>query len=325
MTDFDNKLSKKQPSIFRPNGIRATLHAHLRVLIIDDNEQDIEILKRYLLRVDYTQYTVDHAISLERAEELILMHDYDVALLDYNMGNQQGLALFGMLGSKEIDFPIILVSQQNSIDVDQQAIYAGCIDYLPKSELSASNLERAIRYAVNNNFIFSKLMHLAHHDALTGLWGRSVLVDRIDQAIALAGRIEVRWALLYIDLDNFKIINDQYGHKVGDALLVEFSDRLTSIVRSSDTAARLGGDEFCILLASVDETHAQQIADHLLQHCTEPMVIEQQTLELTCSVGVVCFPDVKHEAELTAEVLLNLADSAMYRVKEAGKNGSYLL
>lgn len=163
----------------------------------------------------------------------------------------------------------------------------------------------------------------AYYDGLTDLPNRRLLLDRLEQALAHCHRHGHMGALLYLDLDQFKIINDTLGHPVGDALLKQVAKRLTETVRHEDTVARMGGDEFVVLFAEITdepETTAiftQEIVDHILQRLSEPYLFDNHTLHVTLSIGVALFPMM----EETADDILMQADAAMHRAKELGRNG----
>ncbi len=162
-----------------------------------------------------------------------------------------------------------------------------------------------------------KMSHLAQHDSLTDLPNRILLNDRLSQAIAMAHRHGKKLAVLYLDIDRFKRVNDSAGHTVGDRLLQSVAVRLLDCVRSSDTVCRLGGDEFVILLSEV--AHAQDAAlsaEKMLAALSEPLRLDQLELHVSASIGVVTFP----EDGTTAEDLLKNADSAMYQAKDCGRN-----
>lgn len=163
--------------------------------------------------------------------------------------------------------------------------------------------------------------HLAYHDALTNLPNRALLLDRVQQALARAQRHERFGALLFLDLDDFKNVNDSLGHRAGDLLLVEVAKRLTSAVRDEDTVARLGGDEFVVLLSELagDQAMAarevQSIGDKLCEALAGEFVVDAHGLRLSGSLGIVLFPG---EAD-SADDLLRHADIAMYQAKAAGR------
>jgi diguanylate cyclase (GGDEF)-like protein len=162
-----------------------------------------------------------------------------------------------------------------------------------------------------------QMTHLAEHDFLTGLPIRRLLADRLTQAITLAKRHGKKVALIYLDLDNFKHINDSLGHEVGDKLLQSVANRLQACVRHSDTVSRHGGDEFLVLLPEVDDVQGAVLtAEKLIAAMAEPHLIGDHRLHITLSIGISLYPDVGKDAE---EVIRN-ADIAMYYAKESGRN-----
>ena len=162
-----------------------------------------------------------------------------------------------------------------------------------------------------------QLQYLAHHDALTGLPNRTLLIDRLDHAFAQARRAERLVAVLFLDLDRFKTINDSLGHGAGDALLKAVADRLQRCVRKSDSIARLGGDEFTIVLEGVkDVREVIIVAEKILEAIARPISIEGHEVFVTTSIGVTLFPIDDEDVE----TVLKHADTAMYRAKKAGGN-----
>lgn len=165
-----------------------------------------------------------------------------------------------------------------------------------------------------------KIFHLATHDSLTDLPNRNLLQDRVQQAISRAQRHDgVKVALLFIDLDGFKPINDTYGHDIGDRLLVEVANRIRGIVRSEDTVARHGGDEFIVALPNVSPTtESTVVIEKLLQTLSAPYRIQDMELHISASIGLALYPD--HGTNV--ETLLKKSDAAMYAAKLAGR-GTY--
>jgi diguanylate cyclase (GGDEF)-like protein/PAS domain S-box-containing protein len=162
-----------------------------------------------------------------------------------------------------------------------------------------------------------RIIQMANYDALTGLANRNLLNDRITQALSGAHRQQSRFAVMYLDLDNFKDINDGYGHAVGDALLKNTAERLLDCVREGDTVARQGGDEFILLFPDIDESGgAAKVAEKLLHTLSNPYSIEGQELFVSVSIGIAVYPDDGEDIEK----LLKNADSAMYNAKQEGRN-----
>jgi len=162
------------------------------------------------------------------------------------------------------------------------------------------------------------LHHLAHHDTLTELPNRLLLVDRLRQSIKKAERAQEGLAVMFIDLDHFKEINDSLGHSVGDQLLQAVAARLKDTIRKEDTAARLGGDEFTIILEQLEDSkYASKLAEKLLKAFKQPLKLREREITITLSIGISLFPEHGNDTE----TLLRNADSAMYRTKSEGRNG----
>lgn len=161
------------------------------------------------------------------------------------------------------------------------------------------------------------LHSLAHYDALTGLPNRTLLADRLQQAVAAARREKALMALMFIDLDKFKPVNDTHGHNIGDLLLKEVSRRLLECLRESDSAARVGGDEFVVLLPNVEEqADAVAVGEKIRHSLNQPFVISDKRLEISSSIGVAVYPEHGNDEK----TLLKHADIAMYYAKESGRN-----
>ncbi|PCI60793.1 MAG: GGDEF domain-containing protein [Gammaproteobacteria bacterium] len=163
-----------------------------------------------------------------------------------------------------------------------------------------------------------KILHQAHFDTLTNLPNRFLSLDRLEQMLKEAQRNDEKVAVLFLDLDDFKKINDTLGHEVGDKLLIESAKRLKSIIRDEDTVGRLGGDEFIVILRGItNSSDVQPVTEALLNKFRQPFSIDNRELILTSSVGIAVYPD---DAESVSEILRN-ADTAMYQAKDLGRNG----
>ncbi|HLP99315.1 MAG TPA: diguanylate cyclase [Sideroxyarcus sp.] len=168
---------------------------------------------------------------------------------------------------------------------------------------------------------FDRIQHLAHFDALTNLPNRTLLNDHIDQAMLAAKRNHGKLALIFLDLDRFKYVNDTMGHHAGDLLLQAVSDRLKSCVREMDTVSRLGGDEFVIMLTAIHQPEdAAQVARKIIAAIGKPFTIEGQTVNIGTSIGISICPDDATDRT----TLIKFADEAMYRAKQAGRNNYQL-
>jgi diguanylate cyclase (GGDEF)-like protein len=166
----------------------------------------------------------------------------------------------------------------------------------------------------------SQLEYLAYHDVLTGLPNRRLLYDRMLQALSTAKKNEDMVAVLFLDCDHFKQINDTWGHNMGDLFLQMLSERLQSSVREGDTVARLGGDEFIVLLTSLtSETQAGKVATRILRALQEPWLIDGRSVAFTTSIGIALYPFDGTDPDQ----LLSNADKALYHAKESGRNQVY--
>ena len=186
-----------------------------------------------------------------------------------------------------------------------------CVNYI--------GIQRDITEVKKNQAMFEQL---AHHDVLTGLPNRRLLADRLKQTLAACARQSVYTGLLVIDLDDFKSMNDTFGHAKGDALLQDVAKRLTACVRDVDTVARLGGDEFVVLIQSLGNdaaeaaSNAETVARKILKHLSQNFSIEDVYFHLTASLGIVLF----NSASNSMDALLKQSDLAMYQAKAAGRN-----
>ena len=227
------------------------------------------------------------------------------------------------LGAIESDayLPVIAMTIQPAYKL--HALKAGAKDFISKPFDPDEALARI------RNMLEVRLLHveardtakalesMALHDALTGVANRHLLTDRMTAALANARRNHGSMAIVYLDLDGFKQINDMLGHGVGDAVLRIVAGRLTAAVREEDTVARLGGDEFAIALWNAgSEYDVATVASKLIQLVSKPYVIEGHTLGMTASAGIGIYP--RHGAD--AKTLLDRADRALYAAKRAGKN-----
>jgi diguanylate cyclase (GGDEF)-like protein len=162
----------------------------------------------------------------------------------------------------------------------------------------------------------TQIEFFAHHDPLTGLPNRLLQHDRFSQAVARASRTRIHMALLFIDLDRFKEVNDSFGHSIGDALLRVVAERLSDCLRAGDSVCRHGGDEFLLLLGEVsDREVVATIAERVLKTITQPVTLETHQISIGCSIGISMYPDDGEDFD----ILIHRADAALYRAKNQGR------
>jgi diguanylate cyclase (GGDEF)-like protein len=248
---------------------------------------------------------------------------YDLILLDIEMPGMDGFQV--MEGLKEIDtegyLPVLAVTAHPGHKL--RALQGGAKDFISKPFDLAEVLMRV------HNMLEVRLLHeearnhgkmleaLALKDPLTGLANRRLLADRMSMALVHARRNKSTMAVVYLDLDGFKQINNTLGHGAGDALLKMVAGRLTATVREEDTVARLGGDEFVIALWHVSgPDYAATVALKVIQAVSQPYVLESQTVSVTTSAGVSIYPIHGEDAD----TLMKSADLALYEAKRAGNN-----
>lgn len=200
-----------------------------------------------------------------------------------------------------------------------------CIDGSYRTLIWSANVdpETNFRFGIatditEHKHLEERLQHLATHDPLTGLYNRNVLEKRLNEEADRAARYKHLLSLLMIDLDDFKLINDTYGHRAGDIVLSNFAKLLEKSFRKTDYVARYGGEEFVIILPETPQVKAEELAERLRQQVSKkPFLIEKDTqINITVSIGIATFP----EQAKSSEGLLDLADLNMYEAKKAGRN-----
>jgi diguanylate cyclase (GGDEF)-like protein/PAS domain S-box-containing protein len=424
----------------------------LKVLLVDDDEDDYIITRTHLEEVYRDEFDLEWVSAYERALHTLVAGQHSICLLDFHLGERTGLELLREAIARGCPTPIILLTGKGDREIDVEAMKAGAADYLVKGRFDAHSLERSIRYTVGfavqyqrtlaalrrseeryalavrgaNDGLWDwdlttdrvyyaprwksmlgydeyqigdrpddwlsrlhpldaervraeiaahqegqtpqlytehrmlhddgkyrwvltrglivrdaqgrpirmagsqcditqrkaaedRLYHNAFHDTLTGLPNRALLIDRLGLAILRRKRNEVHgFAVLFLDLDGFKLVNDSLGHAIGDQLLIAIGRRLEGCVREGDTVARLGGDEFVILAEDIGEPRdAYQMADRALDELQSPFALNGRELVVAASVGIV----VSGPNYDRAEDVLRDADIAMYQAKAQGKAG----
>jgi diguanylate cyclase (GGDEF)-like protein len=287
----------------------------LNLLLIEDSEDDALLVERALRQAGY-DVQMTQVDTAEGLQEALRTSAFDVAIADYTMPTFSGTRALAMLREQGIDVPFIFVSGTIGEDVAVAAMKTGASDYIVKGNLSrlAPAIERELRDSTTRREMArtnERVAYLAYHDPLTDLPNRSLLQDRLHQAILAARREHRTLALLALDLDGFKEINDGLGHHAGDRVLQQVASRLSRTLRQSDTIARIGGDEFAVLLPSTDLDGAILAARKILHELELPLVVDDQPLLAPCSIGIACFP--MHAAG--THELVQKADFAMYLAK----------
>jgi two-component system, cell cycle response regulator len=294
---------------------------HSKVLIVDDQKANVLLLERMLRGAGYVSIT-----STMDPGEVCQLHRknlYDLILLDLVMPGTDGFQV--MEGLKEIEtegyLPVLAVTAHSAHKL--RALQCGAKDFISKPFDLAEVLIRV------RNMLEVRLLHeaarnqgkllesLALKDPLTGLANRRLLAERMSMALVHARRNKSTMAVVYLDLDGFKQINNTLGHGAGDALLKMVAGRLVATVREEDTVARMGGDEFIMALWHVSGTDdAAKVALKVIEAVSQPYGIEGHTVSVTTSAGIGIYPVHGEDAD----TLMKSADLALYEAKRAGKN-----
>lgn len=303
----------------------------VQILLVEDDEDDYVMTRDLLEDVVGTRYELCWAATYELGLNKIHEQDFDVHLFDYRLGARTGLELLEACHQAGSSVPVIMLTGQSNHATDLQAMQAGAADYLIKGQIDPDQLERAIRYALQRARADRQISHLAFYDALTGLPNRVLFKERLHQSLLRQTRTGAHCAVLFMDIDEFKRINDTLGHADGDLLLMAVSDRLQRCLRCSDTLtridasgedqrifARLGGDEFTVMLPDVDcPEDASFVAKRILAALDEPFRVGKHDVYVGASIGIAVAPTDGN----SVDDLLRNADTAMYQVKGDGKNG----
>lgn len=414
----------------------------IRVLLVDDDEEDYLLTRGMLAEVRLAEYVLEWVSTYEDALATFETKGHDVYLIDYRLGRRDGLQLLQDVIERGCQAPLIMLTGLTDEDLDARAMRAGASDYLVKGEITPRTLERSIRYSIERkrgelallkneevlratiestadgilvvdeggrvayaNARFAEMWHIpkellatedddqllafvleqlkspeafltkvkelygtlnedldllwfkdgrvferyslplrtegsaagrvwsfrditqrreleeqlkhqAFHDSLTGLANRARFADRLEVALLRSTRQPKPVAVLFMDLDNFKSVNDSLGHGVGDRLLVQVAERVPGCLRPGDTVARFGGDEFTFLLEDADVRDAVPIAKRILSELRTPFVIDDREFFIRASIGIA----VSNETRRDTEELVRAADVAMYAAKARGKN-----
>jgi diguanylate cyclase (GGDEF)-like protein len=316
-----------------------------KILVVDDTLANLVAMRHLLSKVDAK---VVEARSGNEALTQCLDHDFALVLLDVQMPDMDGFEVAALLSEEERtkDTPVIFVTAALADDLNRLKGYKyGAVDYIAKpindaillskvrvflelfrdkQELQALNRQLADEVAKSRR-LEELARYQATHDALTGLPNRILFMDRLGQAVERAVRHKTAFALLYIDIDGFKPVNDRHGHQGGDELLKSIASRLTHSIRKSDTAARLGGDEFAVIMEEAADapTAVTAFGEKLCDALRAPyaLSVEGEPVEVTvgASIGASLFPADAHDG-VNLDEIIRAADAAMYRAKKGGKN-----
>ena len=286
----------------------------IRLLILEDRPEDADLALHQLRRAGFDPSW--RRVEDEPGFRANLNPELDLIIADYHQPDFDALRALKLMQEAGLEIPFIIVSGAIGEDLAVSAVRLGVVDYVLKDRMG--RLGTAVQNALEQAKLRRRqregqqaLEHQALHDGLTNLPNRLMLHQQVKQALAERPAA----ALLLLDLDNFKEINDTFGHQIGDGLLCQVGPRLRDHLEADDLIARLGGDEFAILLPNADADRAMKVADALLR-VERAFVIDGHPFEMTASIGIAVSP----QDGSTAETLLRRADVAMYVAKRSGSS-----
>jgi diguanylate cyclase (GGDEF)-like protein len=302
-----------------PNGAADSL----TILIVEDNPGDRKLME---FAVRDACRDADMRCAVETADRLataLLLAErdgesHDAILLDLRLPDCDGLEGLRAMHGACPDVPIVVLTGLADLEVATDALKNGASDYIEKGDIEARTLFRAIRYAIERKKNEIELVRMARTDPLTGLLNRRAFFELLESALVQARRSELACAVIMFDIDRFKEINDVFGHKTGDDVLVEATKRLRAVLREADWISRIGGDEFAILATNLHSAgDAMEIAEKIAKALHAIEEVDDVRVEISISIGISVFP----MDNSSADVLVSHADLAMYKSK-ASRKGS---
>jgi diguanylate cyclase (GGDEF)-like protein len=303
--------------ILRGDEDAALLPDPMRVLVVEDDAFQALAIRDKITTAARSQVAVTLAGSLGAAVELIQGSTFDIVLLDLMLPDATGIEGLNRMVQVAPRLPIMVLTGFGREELVVRAFEHGAQDYLIKGDGDPEGLLRAMAFAVRRKAAELRRLEIARRDPLTGLATRAVLLEQMERAKQWADREGRPFAVLFLDLDGFKQVNDDMGHQAGDRVLRTIARRLTQSARKVDTVARLGGDEFVILAERLaSDADAAAVAGKALAQIGRPIEIGRSACTVAGSIGISLYPRDADDGER----LLALADAAMYEAKQIRRN-----
>ena len=291
--------------------------ANHKILLIDDDRMQFRLTQAQFRKIRVEAYELDWAETYEEGLTKLMSGAYAACLLDYRLGDRDGLELIQEAVGGGCRTPIVFLTAETAKKVDMAAMNAGALDYLVKGEITPRTLERSLRYALKLGETLEALRRLATRDQLTGLLNRREFDRILAEESERAARFGRPLALILVDIDHFKKVNDTYGHPAGDEVLREVGRRLGGLMRSVDRVTRFGGEEFALVAMETDRPAALETARRICREMARtPIQAGSVTLPVTVSAGLAVLPGDATDGK----TLIAAADKALYAAKAAGRN-----
>lgn len=291
----------------------------INILLVEDNPADCRLVTERLCNRRENRFHLLYAGHISEALQVLAQNRISIILLDLQLPDGNGLESLVKVHAAATGIPIVVLSEIGDETLALRALQLGAQDFLVKWHTNEHVLVRAVQYALERKQVEEHLYHLAYHDTLTGLPNRKYFYRQIKLALAQARRHNQMLAVMFLDLDGFKRINDTMGHHCGDLLLQEVAKRLAGCVRETDCLARMGGDEFIIVFTINRPQDATVVANKILGVFTEPFAAEGYVFDTKTSIGISIYPT---DGEDTESLIRN-ADTAMYQAKAEDGNASH--
>lgn len=289
----------------------------LEILLIEDEPSDAEFFSRVMEREAPGQYHITHLETVEEVERLSSGGIFDVAMLDMNLPGLSGFDAVRFIQEKHNSLPVIILSGSDDEEKAVRAASMGVQDYLVKGKSSGEVIRRSIRYSIERKRYEEKILYLTRYDQLTGLMNTQLFNSLLKQAIIRAKRDHTTLAIYYIDLDNFRHVNDAYGMEVGNTLLIEVAGRLKSILEEGTLVSRLTGDKFVVALEdNGDLDVCAVLAERMGLTIGEPFSISGHDISTSASVGIATYPKCGQDSTS----LVKNAEAALYIAKDEGRS-----
>ncbi|MDQ8022565.1 MAG: EAL domain-containing protein [Moraxellaceae bacterium] len=312
------ELTLRELLVATPQAIASRHAESARVMVVDDDRSTRNAL-RYALQLN--GIVVDEAENGRAALEVLERVTPDLVLMDAMMPEMDGIAACAVIKSLPHgrDIPVLMITALDDRHSVERAFAAGASDYITKP-LHFNVVVQRVRRSIEAVRAERHVRHLAYNDPLTGLPNRTLFVERLKQRIEHSRRQQSMLAVLFLDLDRFKFVNDSLGHESGDRLLSSVAQRIKNCVRNSDGVARLGGDEFTVLLDDLPNVQAAAAAaQKIASELAEPFHIDDHEVFVSASVGIAAYPQDGEDVS----TLLRHADSAMYHAKRSNQGFAF--
>lgn len=295
----------------------ASIADPLNVLLVEDNRGDAILIEKTMQQAMVGALSIVRCLSLAEALRALEQKSFDVVLLDRSLPDVQGFSGLHSIQNFSPKTPVVFLTAYQDEEMALDAIKQGAQDYLFKDQLDPHVIRRAIQYATLRKEFEGVLIMRANFDGLTGLANRILFESRLDMALARLKRQGGCCAVLFLDLNRFKAVNDTLGHAAGDIILKDVAIRLCSVLRKSDTVARFGGDEFAVLLEGLGKIeYSDFVAQKIIRSIAEPFDVLGNVMHLGVSIGI---STAAQGLIPSRDELIESADRAMYLAKTSAE------